>query len=148
MPSVYLESLLHNKLAAKAASEQISVDQLVSDILSSVDLDRNYASPQSFQFLYHDLVHKVDQYVRDVQNGNQKDEFLLRDVAEWGNQSSYENGTVTPNAKRAALGRTFFNNVNNGKIPNVVVATTINKYGKMVKKLDKHGVVIYKVITN
>jgi hypothetical protein len=72
---------------------------------------------------------------------------LLRNVADWDrfvNQPSFTD-SVTPNGIRAALGRLFLKDVNAGNVSDVVVAMRIDRNGKVVKRLDKYGVVIYKV---
>lgn len=146
MASIYLDDDSYNRLSARANQLGIPVNQLVTDILLTVDLERNFALPQSFQSLYQDLIKRVDEFVKNATNHT---EFLLRDVAGWNdtiNQSSYsDNKTVTPNAKRASLGRTFYSNVIAGNVTDVIVSTRVDKKRNTVKKLDKNGVVIYKV---
>jgi hypothetical protein len=74
---------------------------------------------------------------------------LLRNVADWDrfvNQPSFTDSvTVTPNGILAALWRLFLKDVNAGNVSDVVVAMRIDRNGKVVKRLDKYGVVIYKV---
>lgn len=153
MANIYLNDQLYRQLSAKANQLNISVDQLVTDIISSVNLDRVPITPQSFQALFQDLLDRVRERCKQVLNGTiEKDEFSLRDVAEWNNtvkQASYvKNQITTPNGLRASLGRTFYSNVKARKIPNVIVAETIDKQGNIINKLDKYGVVIYKIISD
>lgn len=152
MANIYLNDQLYIQLSVRANQLNISVDQLAADILSSVNLDRTPTTPQSFQALFQDLLDRVRERCEKVLNGTEKDEFSLRDVAEWNDtvkQTSYVGkGITTPNGMRASLGRTFYSNVKAKKVPNIIVSETIDKLGNPINKLDKYGVVIYKVLSD
>jgi len=153
MANIYLNDQLYSQLSLRANQLNISVDQLVADIVSSVNLNRTPMPPQSYQALFQDLLDSVRKHCEKVLDGTiEKDEFSLREIAGWNDtvkQASYvEKGITTPNGMRASLGRTFYSRVKCKKVPNVIVSEIPdpNQKGKTKNKLDRYGVVIYKVV--
>jgi hypothetical protein len=133
----YPDDKLDSRLSAKSTQLGISVAALVTDLLNQIDFDNvlktSTSSTYSFAKLYSDVREDIMNYVNDPES---KKEFVLNDIPAFQkiNLAKAETAIIQPASTRAIVGRTFNAEVRNGKIPQVVRATTTDKHGQTVLK--------------
>lgn len=133
----------YNKLVKGAENAGVPLPQFCKDMLLTVSPEKMKAVPGSFKSNYENLMRQVEKYVQEKKEGF----FQLRDIPGWWEtkQVSFDGNIIPNNGQKAALGRTFYSQVQKGLIKNVRIAMTTNRKGQYVKKLDKYGVVIYEI---
>ena len=137
----YAEEPLYERLNNIAQKRDISVSQLISQVLKNIDIEKTVSKPDGLSNQMAEILRAVAAYV-DLckQDATKPRRFTLRDAVP-DFQMKYppyieHEGEKIRNTAGGRVGRQFYNLVTKGLVPNVTRTDT----------LDRNRTVIYEVV--
>ena len=137
----YADEPLCERLSSIAQKRDISVSQLIVEILTNTDIESTLSAPDSFPNQMAEVLEALANYVDLCEKDPAKSRvFALREAIP-DFQTKYpmfikQDGKKVRNSMAGRIGRQFYNLVNKGLVPNI----------KSTGMLDRNRTALYEVV--